>query len=212
MFPLIKKYLVRLFLPDTQKKSHISLLFNTITHTSDRAVNRKLEKSEPGLWHTHSSSVLIINSSSWESTVDFCCPTDTCEIALQQHPVCVWFYYKFVLHEMKFCITLYCAVKDASKCCLCVYVCVCVHLCESGLFVRSDVGSAHRSELLNGAFAVCQRSSQTCKLGPTYKTYLMKSITQLNWKDMHCVHTVTHTKRPIIHTAQCARRDASVVF
>lgn len=73
--------------------------------------------------HTHFSSVLIINSSFWQSTIDFCCPTDTCEIALQQRPVCVWFYYKFVLRKMKFCITLYYAVKDVSKCCLCVCAC-----------------------------------------------------------------------------------------
>lgn len=74
-------------------------------------------------------------------------------------------------------------------------MCVRAHLSESGLFVRSDVGSAHGRELLNGAFAVRQRSSQTCKLGPTYKTHLiclMKSTTQLNLIHMQCVHTGIH--------------------
>ncbi len=115
-----------MYLTDTQ----INNTFNfslTPSHNSDGAINNRWEeqKSEQGLWDTHSSSVLIINSSFWQPTVDLCCPTDTCEIALQQCPV--WFYYKFVLREIKFWITLYCAVKDVSKCYLCV--CVCARVC-----------------------------------------------------------------------------------
>ncbi len=79
---------------------------------------------------THSSSELIINSSFWQPTVDLCCPTDTCEIALQQCPVCDSI---TSLSSVRWDEVLNNLVLRSQGCKqmlpVCVCVCVCARVC-----------------------------------------------------------------------------------